>query len=158
MSPSVEANVEVVRAGYDAINREGPDGARAFMDPHIVLEMPEGLIDAGSYHGRDALMRVWHAYSDEFDEFRWEVERLFGVDDRVFLQVRERGRGRQSGVEVDWQRWWVYTLRDGLIVRARFCRDEASALEAVGLDGDAAMRLSSSDEAPIAQPDRATPS
>ena len=158
MSPSVEANVEVVRAGYDAINREGPDGARAFMDPDIVLEMPEGLIDAGSYRGRDALMRVWHAYSDEFDEFRWEVERLFGVEDRVFLQVRERGRGRQSGVEVDWQRWWVYTLRDGLIVRARFCRDEASALEAVGLDRDPAMRLSSSDEAPIAQPDRATPS
>jgi ketosteroid isomerase-like protein len=158
MSTSVEANVEVVRAGYEAINSEGPDAARAFMDPDIVLEMPEGLIDAGSYHGRDALMRVWHAYSDEFDEFRWEVERLFGVEDRVFLQVRERGRGRQSGVEVDWQRWWVYTLRDGLIVRARFCRDEAGALEAVGLDGDAAMRLSSSDEAPIAQPDRATPS
>jgi ketosteroid isomerase-like protein len=158
MSQSVEENVEQVRAGYDAINREGPDAARAFMDPDIVLEMPEGLIDAGSYHGRDALMRVWHAYSDEFDEFRWDVERLFGVEDRVFLQVRERGRGRQSGVEVDWQRWWVYTLRDGLIVRARFCRDEASALEAVGLDRDAAMRLSSSDEAPIAQPDRATPS
>jgi ketosteroid isomerase-like protein len=158
MSPSVEENVEVIRAGYDAINREGPDAARQFMDPGIVLEMPEGLIDAGSYHGREALMRVWHAYFDEFDEFRWEVERLFGIDDRVFLRVRERGRGRQSGVEVDWQRWWVYTLRDGLIVRAKFYPDEAAAFDAIGVGGDAAMRLSSSDKAPIAQPDRATPS
>jgi ketosteroid isomerase-like protein len=158
MSRSVEENVDVIRRGYDAINREGPDGARAFMDPDIVLDMPAGLIDAGSYHGRDALMRVWHAYFDEFDEFRWDVERLFGVADRVFLQVRERGRGRQSGVEVDWQRWWVYTLRDGLIVRAQFFLDESAALEAAGLAGDAAMRLSSFDEAPIAQPDRATPS
>jgi ketosteroid isomerase-like protein len=158
VNPSVQENVDVIRDGYDAINREGPDAPRRYMDPDIVLEMPEGLIDAGSYHGREAVMRVWHAYFDEFDEFRWDVERLFGVRDRVFLRVRERGRGRQSGVEVDWQRWWVYTLRDGLIVRARFCLDEAIALEAMGVAGDAAMRLSSSDEAPIAQPDRATPS
>jgi ketosteroid isomerase-like protein len=158
MSPSVEKNVELVRAGYEAINREGPDAAQRFMDPGIVLDMPQGLIDAGSYHGREALMRVWHAYFDEFDEFRWDVERLFGVDERVFLRVRERGRGRQSGAEVDWQRWWVYTLRDGLIVRAEFYADEASALEAMGLGGDAPVRVSSSDEAPIAQPDRATPS
>jgi ketosteroid isomerase-like protein len=158
VTPSVEENVDVVRDGYDAINREGPDGARRYMDPDIELEMPEGLIDAGSYRGRDAVMRVWHAYFDEFDEFRWEIERLFGVEDRVFLRVRERGRGRQSGAEVDWRRWWVYTLRDGLIVRAEFCRDETTALEAVGLSREAAVRLSSPDEAPIAQPDRATPS
>jgi ketosteroid isomerase-like protein len=78
-------------------------------------------------------MGVWHAYADEFEECRWDVERLFGVEDRVFLRVRERGRGRgrQSGVDVDWQRWWVYTLRDGLIVRAQFCLDDSGALEAV---------------------------
>lgn len=37
MRRSVEGNVDVIRRGYDAINREGPDGARAFMDPDIVL-------------------------------------------------------------------------------------------------------------------------
>jgi ketosteroid isomerase-like protein len=132
MSPSVEDNVDVIRRGYERVNREGPDGARVFMDPDIVLEMPEGVLDTGTYYGREALMRVWHAYSDEFEERRWDVERLFGVEDRVFLRVRERGRGRQSGVEVDWQRWWVYTLRDGLIVRAQFCLEESTALEAVG--------------------------
>jgi hypothetical protein len=60
------------------------------------------------------------------------VEQLLGVEDRVFLRVRERGRGRQSGVQVDWQRWWVYTLHEGLIVRAQFCLDESTALEATG--------------------------
>jgi ketosteroid isomerase-like protein len=49
----------------------------------------------------------------------------------VFLRVRELGRGRQSGAEVNWQRWWVYTLQDGLIVRAQFFLDENTALEAV---------------------------
>ena len=70
MSTSVEENVDVIRRGYDVINREGPDGARAFMDPEIVLEMPDGLIDAGSYRGREATMRTWHAYFDEFEDFR----------------------------------------------------------------------------------------
>jgi ketosteroid isomerase-like protein len=131
MSWSIEENVDVIRRGYERINRVGPDGARDFMDPDIVLEMPGGVLDAGTYHGREATMRVWHAYADEFEESRWEVEELFGVEDRVFLRVRELGRGRQSGAEVNWQRWWVYTLQDGLIVRAQFCLDENTALEAV---------------------------
>jgi ketosteroid isomerase-like protein len=101
MSRSTEGNVDAIRRGYDVINREGPDGARDFMDPDIVLEMPEGVLDTGSHYGREATMRAWHAYFDEFEDFRWEVERLFGAEDRVFLRVRERGRGRQSGVEVD---------------------------------------------------------
>jgi ketosteroid isomerase-like protein len=135
MRPWTDDNVDVIRRGYDLVNRVGPDGAREFMDPDIVLEMPEGVLDAGTYYGREATMRVWHAYFDEFEQFRWEVERLFGVEDRVFLRVRERGRGRQSRVEVDWQRWWVYTVRGGLIVRAQFFLDESSALDAVGLGG-----------------------
>jgi hypothetical protein len=57
MSQSIEENVDVIRRGFESINRVGPDGAREFMDADIVLEMPEGLIDAGSYHGREALMR-----------------------------------------------------------------------------------------------------
>jgi hypothetical protein len=35
----------------------------------------------------------------------------------------------------DWQRWWVYTLRDGLIARAQFCLDESTAVEAAGAGG-----------------------
>ena len=58
----------------------------------------------------------------------------------MFLRVRERGRGRQSGAEVDWQRWWVYTLRHGLIVRARFFLDESAALEAAGAGREAALK------------------
>jgi ketosteroid isomerase-like protein len=118
MSRSIDENVDVIRRGYDRIYRVGPDGARDFMDPDIVLEMPEGVLDAGTYHGREATMRVWHAYADEFEESRWEVEHLIGVEDRVFLRVRERGRGRQSGAEV---------------VRAQFCLDESTALEAVAI-------------------------
>jgi hypothetical protein len=67
----------VVRDGYEAMNDEGPDAARRYMDPDI-----------------EAPLWVWHAYLDEFEGFRWGVERLFGGDDRAFLRVRERGRSR----------------------------------------------------------------
>jgi hypothetical protein len=68
---------------------------------------------------------------------------------------------------VDWQRWWVYTLRDGLIARAQFCLDESTAVEAgAPVEGWEPPKTSSGREdaaivppqAPIAQPDRATPS
>ena len=71
MRGPIDENVDLIRRGHDRTNREGPDGARDSMDPDIVLEMPEGVLDVGSYHGREAAMRVWHAYFDEFEEFRW---------------------------------------------------------------------------------------
>jgi ketosteroid isomerase-like protein len=56
MSGSIDENVDVIRRGYDRINREGPDGARDSMNPDIVLEMPEGVLDAGAYHGRESVL------------------------------------------------------------------------------------------------------
>ena len=46
MRGPIDENVDVIRRGYDRTNREGPDGARDSMDPDIVLEMPEGVLDA----------------------------------------------------------------------------------------------------------------
>jgi ketosteroid isomerase-like protein len=130
-------NVEIIRRGVDAINRKGPDALRELAAPEIVAELPEGLLDAGRHHGLESVLRVWHAYADEFEHFEWIIVGLDGVADRVLLCVRERGRGKESGVAVDWLRWWVFTLRDGLVTRAQCFLDEAAGLRAANLSGEA---------------------
>lgn len=45
-----------------------------------------------------------------------------------------RGRGKQSGIEVSWDIWQRWTLRDGKIARGQGFTSKAAALEAAGSD------------------------
>ena len=57
------------------------------------------------------------------------------TDDQVVALIRnQRQWGRHSGIETEIQPYaFVYTLRDGKVVRVCFYPDHESALEAVGL-------------------------
>jgi hypothetical protein len=60
-------------------------------------------------------------------------EEFRDAGDRVFVWQRTIGRGVASGVDVVWEGAYVWTLREGKIIRVQifFGRDEA--LEAAGL-------------------------
>ena len=60
-------------------------------------------------------------------------EEFVDVGDRVLVTIRMRGRGRETGIEVEARLYDVYTLRGGLIVRMDEYADRAEALAAVGL-------------------------
>ena len=47
---------------------------------------------------------------------------------------RLQGRGRTSGVELDVPMGFVWTLRDGKVVRAKSFSEQADALRAAGLE------------------------
>jgi ketosteroid isomerase-like protein len=68
-----------------------------------------------------------------FDEFTTVVEEMIDAGDRVIACHRMRGKGRESGVEIDTRLVQVVTVRGGKQVRIDdyWTRDEA--LEAVGL-------------------------
>ena len=53
--------------------------------------------------------------------------------DDVVAFVRYRGRGTESGVEVEASMANVWTIRDGKAIRLRQFLDRGKALEAVGL-------------------------
>jgi ketosteroid isomerase-like protein len=54
-------------------------------------------------------------------------------DDRVLVLERQIGRGKTSGVVVEHEHGWLFTLRDGKIVRWLGYWDRAEAIEAAGL-------------------------
>jgi ketosteroid isomerase-like protein len=92
--------------------------------------------DVGEIHGADAARRCVQDWLDTFDNVTIVPEELLDVgDDRVVAVQHMTGRARLSGVETGLRYAFVYTVRDGKIVRGREYRDRAQALEAVGLAG-----------------------
>ena len=126
-------NVEILRAGYEAVNRGDYDAFFQILDPAIEWKTPDRTPFAGSYHGHDAVKELLKAYLEAFDGLRVEPEQFFDGDDRIVVFIRETARGRGSGVEVEIHVAHLVTMRRGKAVRLEYFPEREKALEAAGL-------------------------
>jgi uncharacterized protein len=129
-------NVEVVRDQYAATNERDFSRAMAHYDADVVLIVPSGFLDPGTYQGRDAVGAWFGDWFRSFDrDARFEVKELSELDGGAVLLVADHhARGRESGVEVRATLVWLYSVRDGKIARVQGHATRADALEAVGLE------------------------
>ena len=58
---------------------------------------------------------------------------MVDAGDHVFVRVRLRGEGRESGVELEQLYFHVWEVRDGKAFRCRVYTDESEAKAAAGL-------------------------
>jgi ketosteroid isomerase-like protein len=133
-----QANVEHVRAAWKAWEQGNMEAIFAFYDPAIVWDQTR--YGAGElsvvYHGHDGIRRFFRAWLAPFEDYHAHPEEFIDAGEAVVVRIRQGGRGKQSGVEVEMPPYWqVYRLRDGRAVRIEVFRDQAEALEAVGLAG-----------------------
>lgn len=127
-----EANVETLRRGYEALNAGDLSRVMELIDDRIEWNPGELAPDSpGPSSGRDAFEQFIRSWIDAFEHFR--VEPVEVVEDGPFLvaTVRQSGRGRASGVEIEIEIAHVWTTRDGRAVRLQSYRSTAEALEAV---------------------------
>lgn len=54
---------------------------------------------------------------EQFEGWAIEPEDYVRNGDRVAILVRQRGRGRASGIEIEIRVAQIWTIRDGLVVR-----------------------------------------
>jgi ketosteroid isomerase-like protein len=129
-----EENVEIVRSALDAY-------LRGDIDEFLSRTAPEGELhsaiiggaEGNVYSGHQGL-RNWYADTFEtFSEVTIDVSEWRDLGDRVLLLGRLQALGRESGIKVESATGWLYTLRDGKIVKAEGFLSEAEALEAAGL-------------------------
>jgi len=125
-------NLDAVEEAFEAYFRGDLDGLADLADPDVVVTQIAELPDAETFHGRRGLIEVIDAWQAAWDDVR--VERLSTRDmgDHVVTTIRQRARGRSSGVEVEGLFTFVFTLKEGRLVRWRMFVDAAQALEAVG--------------------------
>ena len=124
-------NVELARKGYEAFAERDLDAVFELFDPEIEAHDPPEMPDATVHRGHEAVRRDWERTYDVFEEFSVEVEELLDYGDDVIVHLRYRGRGAESGADVDASMAHVWTVRDGKAIRLRQFLDANQALEAV---------------------------
>jgi ketosteroid isomerase-like protein len=125
-------NVEIVRGAIDAMNRGDWDAALKAAAPNFEFDLSRAV---GPLHGVYKLdqMRKWiDDFADSWESLRWEPHEFVEAGEHVVVPWTLHAEGR-GGIEVQTRVTWVWTIRDGTVVRATMYQERGDALEAAGL-------------------------
>ena len=132
-----EENVEIVRRVFAATSRRDAAAVSALYDADVEWDdsgSPPGEVQSGgANHGYETLHAWFREWHEVWKDFTYDVEELIDAGEHVISVVAMRGRGRASGLKVEWPQYAVWTVRDAKVVRARWFRTRDEALEAVAL-------------------------
>jgi ketosteroid isomerase-like protein len=127
-------NVEIVRAAWSAVNRDGPEAMLRFLDPEVRWRVRPDLPDAGEYRGHTGFLELLGRFDDSFEEQDYQPLDFIDAGERVVVPLRWWGRGRSSGATVvERHETWVFTVEDEVIADVEEFATREQALEAVGL-------------------------
>ena len=125
-----QENVELARRAYAAFQAGDFDEWVSYFDPAVEFNASEM---EGSFHGHEGL-REWAAgLLAAFPDWRPSIVEMRDLDDLVLIHATARGAGAGSGVGIEVDFWQAVEFRDGRMVWYAAFRNEAEALEAVGL-------------------------
>ena len=131
-----KTSADVIRRGYEAINRGDIDGVLEHCDPGMVCVLPEGGINTGTLEGHEGFREFLGHYLDAFDSLRFDPERLVEAEGRVVAFVRMSGKGKGSGLDMNTSPGHVWTVEAGKVTRLEvFPNGGQGALDALGLSG-----------------------
>jgi ketosteroid isomerase-like protein len=133
MSP-VPTNSELLLAGYDAWNRDDCDAWLALLTPDVVISTSGVFPDlSAEYCGHGEATRFWRQMHTPWEVFRVDVEHIEDDEEHAFAAIRFRGKGVDSGIEVDMRFGMGIRVRDGLathMVNRRTAEEAREALRA----------------------------
>jgi uncharacterized protein len=125
-------NVEVVKAAYARASRGDFDGLLAHFHPEVEwVEDPH--LPGAIRRGHAEVKRYFESMPRHWEELRFEPERFVDYGDEVLALARVTTHPRRGGPEIDRPFDAIFTVRDGMIVRARLFSSRHDALDAAGL-------------------------
>jgi ketosteroid isomerase-like protein len=112
-------NSELLLAGYDAWNHDDCEGWLELLHPEIEISTSGVFPDlAIAYRGRELAAKFWRQMHEPWETFRIDVERVDDEgDDVAVAAIRFRGKGADSGVDVDMRFGMAMRVQDGLAVQ-----------------------------------------
>ncbi|MFL5866410.1 MAG: nuclear transport factor 2 family protein [Thermoleophilaceae bacterium] len=127
-------NVDLVRAWIAACNGDDTGIAIALCDPGFEMTESSELPGAATTAGVDGLRRYFAGWQRNWSEWDWQEEEILDLPpDMVLVMALLKLRGLRSGIWVE-RRWaYLFTVRDGKLLRQDGFDEKAQALEAVGL-------------------------
>jgi ketosteroid isomerase-like protein len=106
----------------------------SLLDPEVAYEdttLPDHVGE--TYRGHEGVSRATARWTEPYDTFSIELERVVDAGDRVVSIHRVRGRARHTGIEGEGPVAYLWTFRAGKVIRFESFREPQDALEAAGL-------------------------
>ena len=129
-----QENVAIVRQAYEAFAAGGVDATGPSFAPDAIHHAYPEWVTQSEYRGPDGLRTLLAEFTDNFDNFEFDVRELRDCGDSVVMLGEIFGRIRGSGVPIRQPLGAVYSdFRDGQIGQARNFLTWREALEAAGL-------------------------
>ena len=132
-----EENVAIVRRAFDAYTGGDIDSVlRLCAEDIVVTQPPEVPGVSPQQHGHEGVLEAFGIWPEQWDDFEIEIERVVAdPGDYVVVATRQSGRGKQSGVEVEANFTFLFTVLDHKITEWRIFVHESQALAVAGVRG-----------------------
>jgi ketosteroid isomerase-like protein len=127
-----QENVAMVRGGFAAWERGDIEAIIEFSDPEIEIIQPPEVPDSKSYRGHAGVREAFEDWPKQWEEFRAELLDVVDVSETQTISTT-RHHLRARGIDIDQEVAYLYTFRDGLVIRCEMYLTRAEALEAAGL-------------------------
>jgi ketosteroid isomerase-like protein len=134
-----EENVETLMRGYEAFNRGDTSELLELAKEIATPDVEWGATGAfpgveGMYRGPEAMQEWMNVIRSEWEDFRVTLDEVL-QDEGDVLVVTEllRGRGRESGVEVEMRVFSAYWFEQGKLRKRAAFTKRREALEAARL-------------------------
>jgi len=130
---SPAANLELVRAGFQAFNTGDADECMAFAAPGLIInlaELPE------PQHGHQVWRQGFEMMRHAFPDLQAHIEDIFAAQDKVAVRLRFRGTHSgeflgipATGRTVEYVSHEFYRIANGLIAEEWICSDMSTLLQ-----------------------------
>lgn len=127
-------NLDLIRRLWDAAERRDSVEVFALYHPDIVWTSHEWgpLQPDGRFEGHDGVRRFFRDWLEAFETYEARADSFVEAGEQIVVGYRVIGRGTGSGVDVEMERWNLYTLADGLVTRVEVFENRERALDAAG--------------------------
>jgi ketosteroid isomerase-like protein len=138
---SAEERIALARRGIELYDAGDLEGALELLSPEIETHAPPDTLNRGTFHGIEGFLHWTAQWSEAWEHFEREVLRIEAIGERhAVAVVRQHGRGRGSGLEVEMTSGYLFELgEDGRCVYFALHNQVedafAAAREREGLEG-----------------------
>lgn len=105
--------------------------ALELLDPDVELHESDALPGARHAVGFESVRRYLERFSAHWSSFEWEPLEIQVAGARALMRARLHLTGRESGISVDREWWYVFEVRGGRLVRQDGYDERASAERAL---------------------------
>jgi ketosteroid isomerase-like protein len=131
-----QENVQIVMRVFEALERPD-DAVRALWHPDVEFDVSRDIwgavVGGGRYRGVEGVRSWMLDLYTAWEKMEIHCEELIDAGEQVIAVLSVRGRGRVSGIELEYHPAGVWTLSQGKIVHVVSFPTRDEALEAVGL-------------------------